>query len=70
MRMPAFGLATDAIDEYCRVRESIAMESLKRFVRAHREIYEPHHLLQPSRVNIDKQMIISEHWASQVCLAA
>ena len=34
MRMLAYGASGDSLDEYCRVSETVALESMKRFARA------------------------------------
>ena len=34
IRMLAYGVSADAVDDYVRIGESTAIESLKRFVRA------------------------------------
>lgn len=40
LRMLAYGVAADNTDEYCRIAESTAMEALKRFVFAIRQIFQ------------------------------
>ena len=55
-----YGMCTDATDEYCRTSESTALESLRRFCRAIRAIYEPYHLKQPTKADFEKHFAINE----------
>jgi hypothetical protein len=59
VRMLAYGVAADATDEYCRIGESTAKESMKRFTRAICEVFESFYLRQPSKDDILKQMSIN-----------
>jgi hypothetical protein len=59
MRILAYGIASDAIDEYVRLASRTSMLSLKRFVRAIRAIYESTYLRQPTREDLEKQVAIN-----------
>jgi hypothetical protein len=59
MRMLAYGALADSLDEYCRLAESTALESLLRFVRAVRSCFEAYYLRQPSCVDLDVQVAIN-----------
>ncbi|KAK4840199.1 hypothetical protein QYF36_002217 [Acer negundo] len=48
MRMLAYGVADDAVDEYVRIGESTTIESLKKFVRAVIEIFSDEYLRSPN----------------------
>ena len=52
MRMLAYGIGSDATDEYVRMASSTTMEALKRFVKAIRAIYESTYLRQPTKEDI------------------
>ena len=52
IRMLAYGVATDAVDDYVRIGESIAIESLKRFVRAVVAIFSNEYLRSPNNDDI------------------
>ena len=39
MRMLGYGASADSLDEYCRLSETVAMESLKKFTRAVEKIF-------------------------------
>jgi hypothetical protein len=59
MRMLAYGASADSLDEYCRLAESTALESLLRFVQAVRSCFQAHYLRQPSRADLDAQVAIN-----------
>jgi len=59
LRMLAYGVAADATDEYCRIGESTAMESMKRFVKAVRVVFESQYLRQPIKQDLQYQMQIN-----------
>ena len=52
IRMLAYGVAADAIDDYVRIGESTAIESLKRFVRAVVAIFSNEYLRSPNNDDI------------------
>jgi hypothetical protein len=60
LRMLAYGTSGDAMDEYCRLSEPIAMEAMTRFVVAIRACFEGRYLRQPTREDILRQMGINE----------
>ena len=51
--MIGYGVPSDATDEYTRAAKNIAMESMKRFVRAIRGIYEKQYLRHPMREDLE-----------------
>jgi hypothetical protein len=59
LRMLSLGICADATDEYCRLGESTAMESMKRFCRGVRAAFEGQYLRQPTREYILKQLEIN-----------
>ena len=50
----------DATDKYCRIGESTAMESMKRFCHAVRTEFGPHYLRQPTRADFEARLRIDE----------
>jgi hypothetical protein len=46
--MLAYGTLADALDEYIRIGESTALESLRRFVVAFVEIFGPEYMREPN----------------------
>jgi hypothetical protein len=60
LRMLAYGTSGDAMDEYCRLSESTAMEAMTRFVVAIRACFEGRYLRQPTHEDILRQMGINE----------
>ena len=52
IRMLAYGVATDAVDDYVRIGESTTIESLKRFVRAVVAIFSNEYLRSPNNDDI------------------
>ena len=56
IRMLAYGVAADAIDDYVRIGESTTIESLKRFVRAIVAIFSNEYLMsRPNLGNRDRR---------------
>jgi hypothetical protein len=49
--MLTYGVAADATDEYVRIGEITALESLHRFVRAVVEIFEEEYLRHPNEAD-------------------
>jgi hypothetical protein len=60
LRLLAYGTSGDAVDEYCRLSESTAMEAMRRFVLAIKACFEARYLRQPTREDIVRQMDINE----------
>ena len=52
LRMLAYGVAIDFMDEYVRIGESIAIESLKKFVKAVVDIFSKEYLRSPNNEDI------------------
>jgi hypothetical protein len=44
----AYGITLDAIDEYCQMGESMAVEAMKCFVKTIKEIFVTKYLKQPT----------------------
>lgn len=54
LRMLTYGTPADAIDDYVRIGESTAIESLKRFVKAIFEIFSEEYLRRPTNEDVGK----------------
>ncbi len=54
IRMLANDVATNYIDKYCRLSESIALECLKIFVKVIRTCFESNYLRQPTLTKVKK----------------
>jgi hypothetical protein len=81
MRMLTYGIAADATDEYVRIGESTALESLRRFVTAIDEIFGEEYLRHPNEKDIARLLAMGEekgfpgmlgsidcmHWAWKNC---
>jgi hypothetical protein len=81
MRMLTYGVAADATDEYVRIGESTALESLWRFVKAVDEIFGEQYLRHPTEKDIERLIALGEamgfpgmlgsidcmHWAWKNC---
>jgi hypothetical protein len=77
----AYGIDGDAIDEYCRLRTSTAMEAMKRFVAAIQKVFEYTYLRLSLCEDLQLQMSINEqrgfpdmfgfifcmHWSWKIC---
>ncbi|XP_019157576.1 PREDICTED: uncharacterized protein LOC109154175 [Ipomoea nil] len=59
-RILAYGVAEDATDEYIQIRESIAIESLKRFCRAVVEVFGQRYLRAPDANDVARLLEIGE----------
>lgn len=84
LRQLAYGVGADAMDEYCRIAESTAIESLYRFVKAIRQLYEARYLRKPNAEDFKEHLEINEargfpgmfgsldcmHWAWKNCPVA
>ena len=59
-RMLAYGLPADATDEYVKIGESTAIESMKRFCRAIVEIFAEQYLRSPTASDISRLLHVGE----------
>ncbi|XP_073021858.1 uncharacterized protein [Primulina eburnea] len=60
MRILAYGMAADSTDEYIKIRESTAIESLKRFCRAVVEVFGDWYLRSPNAEDIERILLIGK----------
>jgi len=81
LRMLTYGVPADATDEYVRIGESTALESLRRFVAAVVEIFEEEYLRHPNEADTARLLALNEkrgfpgmlgsidcmHWAWKNC---
>jgi len=81
MCMLTYGVAADATDEYVRIGESTALESLRRFVAAVDKIFGEEYLRSPNKADIARLLAMGEgkgfpgmlgsidcmHWAWKNC---
>ena len=84
LRMLAYGLSADTIDEYVRIRESTTIECVKRFYQGVVEIFGPEYLRSPKATDISRLLrkanqrdfprmlgsLDCMHWAWKNCPAA
>ncbi|KAF8392897.1 hypothetical protein HHK36_021137 [Tetracentron sinense] len=61
MRMLAYGVAADYVDEYVRIGESTAIESLKKFVQAVVAIFSDEYLRSPNNDDIARLLAVGEN---------
>ncbi|XP_074342792.1 uncharacterized protein LOC141680471 [Apium graveolens] len=54
LRMFAYGTAADAIDDYVRIGESTAIESLRKFVKATVEVFGAEYLRRPNPADVSR----------------
>ena len=52
LRILSYGVATDYVDEYVRIDESTAVESLKKFVKAIVSIFSEKYMRSPNQYDI------------------
>ena len=81
MRMLTYGIPADATDEYIRIGESTALESLRKFVAAVVDIFEDEYLMYPNEKDTERLLAMGEkkgfpgmlgcidcmHWAWKNC---
>ncbi|KAF0702627.1 hypothetical protein AaE_015813, partial [Aphanomyces astaci] len=60
IRMLAYGVCADSTDEYCRLGESTAIESMKRFARAVVSEFGPVYLREPNEEDVEKHLNLNE----------
>ncbi len=60
LKILAYGVAVDSTDEYVRIGESIAVESLKKFVKAMVNIFFEDYLKLPSSNDIARLVAVNE----------
>ncbi|XP_028059584.1 uncharacterized protein LOC114263284 [Camellia sinensis] len=60
LRMLAYGVAADFMDEYVRIGESTAMKSLKKFVKAVVTIFSDEYLRSPNKNDIARLLTIGQ----------
>ncbi|KAF8400849.1 hypothetical protein HHK36_014152 [Tetracentron sinense] len=61
MRMLAYGVASDYVDEYVRISESTAIESLKKSVHAVVASFSDEYLRPPNNNDIARLLAVGEH---------
>jgi hypothetical protein len=59
LQMLAYGVAANAIYEYCHLPKTISTKCLKHFVKMICVIFECEYLWQPLRANLEKQLRIN-----------
>ena len=59
-RMIAYGVAADATDDYVRISESTALESLRRFVIVVVQVFGPEYMRLPNEQNTARLLAIGE----------
>ena len=59
-RILAYGTPTDSMDEYMRIGESTAIESLRRFVKAVIAMFDDHYLRSPNNIDIARLLQTGE----------
>jgi hypothetical protein len=60
LRILAYGVAADSTDEYVRIRESIAVESLKKFVKEVVNVFSEEYLKSPNSNEIARLVAVNE----------
>ena len=60
LRILAYGVATDSTDEYVRIGESTAVESLKKFVKVVVNIFSEEYLRSPNSNDIARLVAVNE----------
>ncbi|XP_030970118.1 uncharacterized protein LOC115990423 [Quercus lobata] len=61
LRMLAYGVSSDLIDEYVRIRETTALKSFKKFVTAVIDVFSEEYLRKPNNEDIARLLAHGEH---------
>ena len=61
IRMLAYGVSADFMDEYIRIGETIAIKSLKKIVKAIVSIFSEEYLRSPNNNDIARFLAIGQH---------
>ena len=61
LRMLAYGVSGDLMDEYVRIGETTALESLKKFVTAVIDVFSKKYLRKPNNEDIARLLAHDEH---------
>jgi hypothetical protein len=67
LRLLAYGVPADNLDDYVRIGESTAMECLERFVTGVHTIFGPQYLRMPNNEDTERLLKIGRHVDFQVC---
>ena len=67
LRMLAYGVSDDLIDEYVRIGETTALESLKKFVTAIIDVFSEEYLRKPNNEDIARLLAHGNAEVFQVC---
>ena len=84
LRMLAYGMSTDSLDEYVRIGESTTIECVKRFCQGVVENFKPEYLRRSNAADISRLLLKANqrgfprmlgsldcmHWAWKNCPAA
>ncbi|KAF8404779.1 hypothetical protein HHK36_009668 [Tetracentron sinense] len=65
MRMLAYGVAADAVDDYVRIGESTSIKSLRRFVGAVVEVFDDENLRSPNNNDISRLLAQAQESAKK-----
>ncbi|XP_024156160.2 uncharacterized protein LOC112164161 [Rosa chinensis] len=60
MRMLAYGIGADDVDDYLRIGESTAIEAMRRFFQAVIDVFRAEYLRRPTSDDISKLLLIGE----------
>ncbi|XP_024640695.1 uncharacterized protein [Medicago truncatula] len=62
MRMLAYGVAADAVDEYIKIGGTTSLECLRRFCKGIIRLYEEVYLRAPNQDDLQRILHVSEMW--------
>ncbi|GAA0162950.1 hypothetical protein LIER_18934 [Lithospermum erythrorhizon] len=60
IRMLAYGLVADSVDEYIKIRGTTALECLRKFCKGIIQLYEPVYLREPNTDDLQRILHVSE----------
>ena len=60
IRILAYDISTDCVDEYLKIRESTAMECFKNFAAGVIQVFKEVYLSKPTQADVDRLLAVAE----------
>ena len=60
IRILAYGISADCVDEYLKIGESTAMECMKNFMAGVIQVFGEEYLRKPTQANVDRLLAVAE----------
>ena len=67
IRILAYGISADCVDEYLKIGESTAIECMENFATGVIQVFGVEYLRKPTQADVDRLLAIAEASDSPVC---